>query len=63
MFVRFCRMKNKFVDLTKPFKNPLKIFKVSKKRIHTVPKEGPWSVLFFGVDDFSLESLKGLHEE
>ncbi|XP_035734439.1 methionyl-tRNA formyltransferase, mitochondrial-like [Vespa mandarinia] len=63
MFVKSYKIRHKFVDLKEAFKNSLKIFKISKKQIHTIPKEGPWSVLFFGVDDFSLESLKGLHEE
>ncbi|KAF7403041.1 hypothetical protein HZH66_005308 [Vespula vulgaris] len=63
MFVKIYKIKHKFLDLTQPFTNSFRIFKVSKKQIHTAPKEGPWSVLFFGVDDFSLESLKGLHKE
>lgn len=30
-------------------------------RKHTAPEAGPWRVLFFGNDDFSLETLKKLH--
>ncbi|KAI4495202.1 hypothetical protein M0804_001403 [Polistes exclamans] len=63
MFIKTCRIKHKFCYFKQTVRSLFKIFKLSKREVHTVPKEGPWSVLFFGVDDFSLESLKGLHEE
>ena len=35
------------------------------KKIANVPfpSKGPWSVLFFGSDDFALDSLKALHNQ
>ncbi|XP_024945331.1 methionyl-tRNA formyltransferase, mitochondrial isoform X2 [Cephus cinctus] len=33
----------------------------TQNNIHTSSNNGPWSVLFFGTDEFALESLKKLH--
>ncbi|KAI4499950.1 hypothetical protein M0802_004820 [Mischocyttarus mexicanus] len=64
MFMKINKIKHKSLYLKQTLISSLKIFKLSKRKILTVTKEGPpWSVLFFGVDDFSLESLKVLHEE
>nr|XP_034184417.1 methionyl-tRNA formyltransferase, mitochondrial isoform X1 [Osmia lignaria] len=32
------------------------------RRSHTLPQKGPWKVLFFGTDEFAVESLKTLHK-
>lgn len=36
---------------------------VRKRHSHSFPAGGPWSVLFFGQDNFSLESLRSLYNE
>lgn len=33
------------------------------RRSHSSTVRGPWSVLFFGTDNFSLESLRSLYNE
>lgn len=33
------------------------------RSLHTIPVNGPWKVLFFGTDEFSVESLKTLHNK
>jgi len=36
---------------------------IRKRPSHSSPAGGPWSVLFFGTNNFSLESLRGLYNE
>ncbi|XP_070522001.1 methionyl-tRNA formyltransferase, mitochondrial isoform X2 [Cardiocondyla obscurior] len=38
-------------------------YHVRKRQTHSVPAGGPWSVLFFGNDSFSLKSLQRLYKE
>ncbi|XP_012283015.1 methionyl-tRNA formyltransferase, mitochondrial isoform X2 [Orussus abietinus] len=33
------------------------------RHTHSVPQKGPWSVLFFGTDEFAVQSLQRLHLE
>lgn len=56
MLANIYKLKKKLVTITQGIIH-------SFKHIHTIPTEGPWSVLFFGTDDFSVESLKSLHKE
>ncbi|KAK2586276.1 hypothetical protein KPH14_001531 [Odynerus spinipes] len=61
MLANIYKIKKKLIILPQIVTYSFKTFE--KKQIHTVPKKGPWSVLFFGTDDFSVESLKTLHKE
>lgn len=61
MFGKIYKIKKKLTTLSQPVACLCGI--IEKKQIHTIPEKGPWSVLFFGSDDFSVESLKRLHEE
>ncbi|XP_011166430.2 methionyl-tRNA formyltransferase, mitochondrial [Solenopsis invicta] len=36
---------------------------IRKRQSHSSPTNGPWSVLFFGTNEFSLESLQSLYNE
>lgn len=36
---------------------------VQKRQSHCFATRGPWSVLFFGTDNFALESLRSLYNE
>lgn len=39
-----------------------KKYLICSRRSHTISQEGPWKVLFFGTDNFAVESLKALHK-
>lgn len=36
---------------------------VQKKKLHSIRTSGPWNILFFGTDNFALESLRSLYNE
>ncbi|KAL6420003.1 hypothetical protein ACFW04_011017 [Cataglyphis niger] len=38
-------------------------YHVRKRKFHSIRTNGPWNVLFFGTDNFALESLQSLYNE
>ncbi|KAM0731396.1 Methionyl-tRNA formyltransferase, mitochondrial [Formica fusca] len=40
-----------------------RMYHVRKRKLHSIRTSGPWNVLFFGTDNFALESLQSLYNE